>query len=156
MKLIVQQVNFATIHIQDKENNLDEIRKIWKGVIIYLGVGRDNMQDERYQARIDKFLDKFTRLRCRDDEKENLSASITDTWWELLIVSNFTLYAHYKSGNKMSFSHSAKFTEAKTLYDYFVSQAQAIFPDRIQTGEFGAKMHITSEVAWPVNYILEI
>ncbi len=156
MKLILQQVNFAHIHIQDEVKHLDETRKIWKGVIIYLGVGKDDMQDTSYQSRIDKFLDKLTRLRCRDDAHDDLSASITDTWGEILIVSNFTLYANYKSGNKMSFSHSAKFAEAKVIYDYFVAQAQAVFPDKVQTGEFGAEMHITSEVAWPVNYIVEI
>ncbi len=160
MKLILQQVNFATINIKEKNSTINETRKIWKGVIIYLGVWKNdnstNNQEPNYQLRIDKFFDKLTKLKCRDNGDGNLSATLSDTWGGILIVSNFTLYANYKSWNKINFSDSAKFDEANTIYNYFVEQAKRIFPDKIQTGKFWANMNIISEVSWPVNYVFEI
>ncbi len=152
MKLIIQQVNNANIHITDE--NIDEIRTIEKWIVIYIGIGKNDTTD--YTNTIDSFLEKLKKLRWRDDEEGNLSATIQDINGELLIVSNFTLYANHKNWTKMDFSASARFTAAKPVYEYFVQQAKKHFPQKVKTGEFWAMMNITAEVAGPVNYVLEI
>lgn len=151
MKLIIQQVSEASIHITDE--HIDETRTIGKWIIIYLWIWKNNTQE--YHHRIDTFLQKLRKLRFLKDEQDNLSASLADIDGELLIVSNFTLYANHKNGTKMDFSPSARYNDAKPLYEYFVTQAKIIFPGKVSTGEFGAMMNITSQVLGPVNYVIE-
>lgn len=157
MKLFIQNVAWATINIQENENKPNELitHEISQGIIIYFWVAKGDNED--YITRIDKFVDKLTRLKFLKDEDGELTSTLENIQGEILIVSNFTLYANHRNWTKMDFSPSARYNEAKPIYHYFVEKMKENFGEKkIKTGIFGAMMNIKSEVIGPVNYSIEI
>ena len=146
MKLIIQTVNSADVLINNQIK-----REIKSGLLVYVGfkVG-DSIEN------ITKAVYKLSGLRVFSDENGKINLSLNDINGEILIISNFTLYASLKKGFRPSFDEALKSEEGKILYDKFIFEMMNIFKDRLKTGEFGADMLVTSVNSGPKNYIYEI
>ena len=144
MKLVVQRVKNANVSI---ENNI--VGKINQGFVVLLGVSN---QDTKENA--DYLVKKLLNLRVFSDNDDKMNLSIKDIEGELLIVSQFTLYANCKKGNRPSFIEAAKPEHAKPLYEYFINECRKENLN-VQTGEFGADMQIELINDGPVTILLE-
>ncbi len=145
MKLVVQRVLSANVIVDNKT-----VGKINKGFLVLLGITHsDTKEDADYLVR------KLINLRVFTDENDKMNLSLQSVNGELLIVSQFTLYAETKkSGNRPSFSDSAKPDIAIPLYEYFVEECKKQIPV-VQTGIFGADMKVSLVNDGPVTIILE-
>ncbi len=144
MKLVVQRVKNAKVEVENKV-----VGNINKGFLVLLGVTHnDNKEVADYLVR------KLCNLRVFEDENEKMNLSIKDVQGELLIVSQFTLYADTTGGNRPSFINSAKPEEANKLYEYFCEQCQKN-GIKVETGIFGAHMDVSLLNDGPVTIILE-
>ena len=131
MRVVVQRVKHASVTINGTVNG-----KINNGFLVLLGVqSTDSEQD------VDYLVKKVTNLRIFSDENDKMNLSLKDVNGELLIVSQFTLYANCKEGNRTSFVEAAKPDIAIPLYEYFVSECKKIIPV-VETGIFGADMKV--------------
>lgn len=144
MKLVVQRVKNANVSI---ENNI--VRKINQGFVVLLGVSNEDTKENA-----DYLVKKLLNLRVFSDNDDKMNLSIKDIEGELLIVSQFTLYANCKKGNRPSFIEAAKPEHAKPLYEYFINECRKENLN-VQTGEFGADMQIELINDGPVTILLE-
>ena len=149
MRLLIQQVRSAKLDI--KEDDIH--REIWKWIIIYLWIHVDDV--ETYQEKISRIMKKLPLLKCLDWPNWDINTSLQEINWEVLLVSNFTLFWRSTKWTKLDFIYSAPYKKAKEIYDYFVKEAKNSWR-RIQTGEFWADMTVTSVNEWPLNYYLII
>lgn len=138
MRALIQRVSRARVSILDDTPSQDEspIRSIERGFVILLGAGKGDTQ-----AEADKLWSKISKLRIFDDANGKTNLSLADVQGEVMVVSQFTLYANCKKGNRPSFTQSCPPDEARKLYRYFVDLAKRDFPV-VATGEFGAHMDI--------------
>lgn len=143
MKALIQKVTQATVRFDD------ESRSIKSGLVLFLGIGHEDSKQSG--ARL---LDKVIHLRIFPDEMGKMNRSLLDVGGELLIVSQFTLYANCKSGRRPSFIESAPPQKAIPLYDEFVKDAKEKVAF-VETGSFGAHMEVTLTNDGPVTIILE-
>ena len=144
MRVVVQRVKHASVTINGTVNG-----KINNGFLVLLGVqSTDSEQD------VDYLVKKVTNLRIFSDENDKMSLSLKDVNGELLIVSQFTLYANCKEGNRPSFVEAAKPDIAIPLYEYFVSECKKIIPV-VETGLFGADMKVDLLNDGPVTIIMD-
>lgn len=144
MRVVVQRVKHASVTINGTVNG-----KINNGFLILLGVqSTDSEQD------VDYLVKKVTNLRIFSDENDKMNLSLKDVNGELLIVSQFTLYANCKEGNRPSFVEAAKPDIAIPLYEYFVSECKKIIPV-VETGIFGADMKVNLLNDGPVTIIMD-
>lgn len=145
MKLVVQRVKNANVVVENKT-----IGEIGQGFMVLLGVAPTDTKE------IADFLaQKLVHLRVFEDENEKMNLSIQDIGGELLIVSQFTLYANCNHGNRPSFTEAAKPDLANELYEYFVEQCKKENIKKVATGEFGADMQVSLQNDGPVTIILE-
>ena len=155
MKLVVQRVKNANVSI---ENNI--VGKINQGFVVLLGVSNEDTKENA-----DYLVKKLLNLRVFSDNDDKMNLSIKDIEGELLIVSQFTLYAdcrkgnrpsfaNCKKGNRPSFIEAAKPEHAKPLYEYFINECRKENLN-VQTGEFGADMQIELINDGPVTILLE-
>lgn len=144
MRVVVQRVKHASVTINGTVNG-----KINNGFLVLLGVqSTDSEQD------VDYLVKKVTNLRIFSDENDKMNLSLKDINGELLIVSQFTLYANCKEGNRPSFVEAAKPDIAIPLYEYFVSECKKIIPV-VETGLFGADMKVDLLNDGPVTIIMD-
>lgn len=144
MRVVVQRVKHASVTINGSVNG-----KINNGFLVLLGVqSTDSEQD------VDYLVKKVTNLRIFSDENDKMNLSLKDVNGELLIVSQFTLYANCKEGNRPSFVEAAKPDVAIPLYEYFVSECKKIIPV-VETGIFGADMKVDLLNDGPVTIIMD-
>lgn len=144
MRAVVQRVKHASVTINGTVNG-----KINNGFLVLLGVqSTDSEQD------VDYLVKKVTNLRIFSDENDKMNLSLKDVNGELLIVSQFTLYANCKEGNRPSFVEAAKPDIAIPLYEYFVSECKKIIPV-VETGIFGADMKVDLLNDGPVTIIMD-
>ena len=144
MRVVVQRVKHASVTINGTVNG-----KINNGFLVLLGVqSTDNEQD------VDYLVKKVTNLRIFSEENDKMNLSLKDVNGELLIVSQFTLYANCKEGNRPSFVEAAKPDIAIPLYEYFVSECKKIIPV-VETGIFGADMKVDLLNDGPVTIIMD-
>ncbi len=144
MKLVVQRVKNSKVTVDNKITG-----KIEKGFLVLLGVTHTDTKETA-----DFLVKKLCNLRVFTDENDKMNLSIKDIDGELLIVSQFTLYADCKKGNRPSFVDSAKPEMAEELYKYFVEQCQKEVKN-VETGIFGAHMEVELLNSGPVTIILE-
>ncbi len=144
MKLVVQRVKNAKVTVNNKI-----VGSINEGFMVLLGVTHSDIKETA-----DYLVKKLCNLRVFKDENEKMNLSIKDIDGELLIVSQFTLYADCQSGNRPSFINSAKPEYANEIYEYFVQKC-ANEVKRVETGEFGANMQVELLNDGPVTIILE-
>ena len=144
MRVVVQRVKHASVTINGTVNE-----KINNGFLVLLGIqSTDSEQD------VDYLVKKVTNLRIFSDENDKMNLSLKDVNGELLIVSQFTLYANCKEGNRPSFVEAAKPDIAIPLYEYFVSECKKIIPV-VETGIFGADMKVDLLNDGPVTIIMD-
>lgn len=144
MRVVVQRVKHASVTINGTVNG-----KINNGFLVLLGIqSTDSEQD------VDYLVKKVTNLRIFSDENDKMNLSLKDVNGELLIVSQFTLYANCKEGNRPSFVEAAKPDIAIPLYEYFVSECRKIIPV-VETGIFGADMKVDLLNDGPVTIIMD-
>lgn len=144
MKVVIQRVLEAKVEIEGKTKG-----QIGKGLLLFLGVGAE---DTREIA--DKFLDKILKLRIFEDAEGKTNLSIKDVDGELLVVSQFTLYADCRKGNRPSFINSAPPAMAEELYEYFLSQCEEKM-GKAEHGEFGADMKVSLVNDGPFTIVLD-
>ena len=144
MRVVVQRVKHASVTINGTVNG-----KINNGFLVLLGIqSTDSKQD------VDYLVKKVTNLRIFSDENDKMNLSLKDVNGKLLIVSQFTLYANCKEGNRPSFVEAAKPDVAIPLYEYFVSECKKIIPV-VETGIFGADMKVNLLNDGPVTIIMD-
>ena len=144
MKLLVQRVNYASVKV---DNQI--IGKIDKGLLVFLGI--THTDDEKTA---DYLVNKLLNLRVFEDENGKMNLSVKDIKGELLIISQFTLYANTKEGNRPSFIDAAKPEYANKLYEYFITKCKES-EITVETGKFGADMKVELLNDGPVTVMLE-
>ena len=145
MRLVVQRVNESNVKVDNKI-----VGQIKKGFLVLLGIkSTDTKKDADYLVR------KLVNLRIFSDENDKMNLALKDVGGELLIISQFTLYGDCKkSGNRPSFSDSAKPELAIPLYEYFIGECKKQVPV-VQTGIFGSDMKVSLLNNGPVTIILD-
>ena len=144
MKLLVQRVSSAKVDVDSKT-----VGKINKGFLVLIGVTHTDTKEIA-----DYLVKKLCNLRVFKDENSKMNLSIKDVDGELLIVSQFTLYADCQHGNRPSFVNSAKPDMANELYKYFVEKCKREV-EKVETGIFGADMKVSLLNDGPVTIMLE-
>ena len=144
MRIVVQRVSSAKVEVSGKT-----VGKIGKGLFVLVGVSQKDTQEIA-----DQLAEKLLKLRVMSDDKGKINLSVDDANAELLVVSQFTLYADTSKGNRPSFVKAAEPKKANALYDYFVERLKGL-EVRVQTGEFGAYMEIDCQLDGPVTIMIE-
>lgn len=146
MKAVIQRVLNASVKIND-----DIIGSCDNGLLILLGISENDDMDD-----VSVLVNKITKLRIFSDENGKMNLSLTDISGSALIISNFTLYADCRKGNRPDFMNAAKPDKASGLYDLFIEKfSQIIGTDKVSSGEFGADMQISLMNDGPVTIVLE-
>lgn len=157
MKLIIQNVDSASVKVLNDDDSLKKEETIWRWVLIYFWVSKNTTNEDVQNAenRINKFVEKFQRMRWLKNSDWRLDATVEDIGWEILVVSNFTLYADNKKWTKMDFSASGEYGKAEIIYNMFLDKLREIWFD-VKCGEFGGMMKVEGVNDGPVNYVIEI
>ena len=145
MRVVIQRVSEAAVKI---DGNI--VGEISKGLLVLLGIAQeDNEQDALY------LLQKLINLRIFSDADGKMNLSVQDCGGELLVVSQFTLYADTKKGNRPSYIRAARPELAIPLYEFFLQELHKQFQGPIQTGQFGADMKVSLINDGPVTIIID-
>ncbi len=144
MKIVLQRVNSASVKVDGKICG-----EIDKGYLVLLGVGEGDTEDD-----CRRLADKIINLRIFADENDKINLSLGTVGGSLLVVSQFTLYADCRKGNRPNFIEAAKPDEAERLYNYFVDYCRSK-GQTVETGIFGADMKVELLNDGPFTVILE-
>lgn len=145
MKVVIQRVTKASVTI----GNI-KVASIQKGLLILLGIVNEDVQDD-----INWLVRKITNLRIFNDENGVMNTSLLDINGEVIVVSQFTLHASTKKGNRPSYIKAAKPEVAIPLYETFVSTLENEISSKVQTGQFGADMKVELLNDGPVTIIID-
>lgn len=144
MKLVIQRVGHASVTIDDAIHG-----QIGKGFLVLVGIGHED--DESVVDRITK---KMLGLRIFADANGKTNLALKDVGGSLLLISQFTLYADCRHGNRPGFTDAAKPDKANALYEYFIGKCREQVSD-VQTGSFGADMKVELLNDGPFTIILD-
>lgn len=144
MRLVVQRVQEASV-----ETGGRTVGKIGRGFLVLVGVGKTDTKETA-----DKYLKKLLGLRIFEDENGKTNLSLKDVDGELLFVSQFTLYANCRKGNRPSFTEAGDPENAEALYEYMMHEASGTVPV-VQHGVFGADMKVKLINDGPFTVILD-
>ena len=145
MRAVIQRVSRASVTIDGKTKS-----RIGKGLLILLGIEEaDNQED------IEWLSGKISRLRVFNDNEGVMNLAVTDIDGETLVVSQFTLHASTKKGNRPSYIRAAGPEKAIPLYEQFIRQLSHDIGKEVQTGEFGAMMEVELVNDGPVTIIID-
>lgn len=131
MKFVIQRVTHASVTVEEKI-----IGSIDKGFLVLIGICNDDTEDTA-----DKMIKKTAGLRIFDDENGKTNLSLNDVGGELLLVSQFTLYADCKKGYRPSFINAGSPDHANKLYEYIINEFKKL-EFKVETGKFGADMKV--------------
>jgi D-tyrosyl-tRNA(Tyr) deacylase len=145
LKLVIQRVKESNLKIDG--NNFSSIGY---GMVILIGISKEDDI-----SKLKKIATKLSNLRIFNDEFGKMNKNINDIKGEILVVSQFTLYADIKKGNRPSFTNAAKPIIAINIYQKFIDELQAVINTKIKTGQFGADMKLELINDGPVTIILE-
>ena len=145
MRVVIQRVKQASVSVQGAK-----ISEIQKGLLILLGVETLDTQED-----IDWLVTKVAKLRIFEDSDGAMNVSLHDISAEVIVVSQFTLHASTKKGNRPSFIKAARPEVAIPLYQGFIDGLQAQLNKKIQTGQFGAMMDVALVNDGPVTIIID-
>ncbi len=145
MRAVIQRVKKASVTIDGTETSA-----IGEGLMILLGIEEaDSPEDVKWLA------GKISRLRIFEDDNEVMNRSVTDVNGEAMVVSQFTLHASTKKGNRPSYIKAARPDTAIPLYEDFVKELEQLMQKKVATGEFGAMMDIALINSGPVTIIID-
>lgn len=145
MKLVIQRVQEATVTIENKI-----VGSISNGLLVLIGI-----ETKDSEADVDWCLSKLVNIRIFSDDEGKMNLSLIDVNGELLVVSQFTLHASTKKGNRPSFIAAARPEQAIPLYESFIQKASLLLNNKIQTGEFGADMKVGLINDGPVTILID-
>ena len=145
MRVVLQRVSKASVSIEDKI-----VAEIGKGLLILVGIEDDDTQED-----IDWLSAKITQLRIFDDENGVMNLSVKDVEGEILIVSQFTLHASTKKGNRPSYIRASKPDFAIPMYEKFIKAIETTLGRKVGTGRFGAMMDVALINDGPVTIIID-
>ena len=132
MRLLIQRVRKASVYINNKQNSVIE-----KGLLILIGVENEDTQED-----FEFLIKKVAILRIFDDEDGVMNKSVIDTNGDIMVVSQFTLHASTKKGNRPSYIRAAKPAVSIPLYEKFCKSISELVGKEVKTGEFGADMQV--------------
>lgn len=144
MKAVVQRVTHASVKVDGEIKG-----EIQNGLLVLLGVGMNDTENDAVSL-----ANKIAKLRIFSDENDKINLSVNDVNGSLLVISQFTLYADCRKGNRPNFMNAGKPDEANRLYEFFVQECQKLVPD-VQKGVFGADMKVELLNDGPFTVILE-
>ena len=145
MRIVIQRVSQASVTINKQMKS-----SIGNGYLILLGIGKDDTEED-----INWLVKKIIALRIFDDEMGVMNRSIMDVNGDILVVSQFTLMASYKKGNRPSWIHAAPHEHSIPLYNHFCDTLSDAMGKPIETGEFGADMKVELLNDGPVTICMD-
>lgn len=144
MRFVIQRVKEASVQVEQ-----EVIGEIKKGYLVLIGVS-----DSDTEQVADKMIKKMIGLRIFEDENGKTNLSLADVGGGLLLVSQFTLYANCKKGNRPSFIEAGSPDKANELYEYVIRECKKSVPE-VQTGRFGAEMEVSLVNDGPFTILLD-
>jgi len=145
MRALIQRVSQASVTIEGEVKS-----KIGKGLLVFLGIEeRDGEED------IDWLAGKISRLRIFNDEQDVMNLSVMEVNGDILLISQFTLHAGTKKGNRPSYIRAARPETAIPLYESFIIKTESLLNKKISTGEFGADMKVSLINDGPVTIFMD-
>lgn len=145
MRVVLQRVLEASVSINDKVNG-----KISKGVLLLVGIEDDDSKED-----ISWLVNKILKMRIFNDEAGVMNCSLQDIEGEALVISQFTLHASTKKGNRPSYIKAAKPDIAIPLYDNFLLQLEDQLGKKVERGVFGADMKVSLTNDGPVTIVID-
>ncbi|THD33365.1 MAG: D-tyrosyl-tRNA(Tyr) deacylase [Flavobacterium johnsoniae] len=145
MKAVIQRVSHASVTIEG-----EKVSEIQSGLLVLVG-----FEDSDTQEDIQWLSAKIANLRIFGDEDDVMNLSIKDIGGDIIIVSQFTLHAATKKGNRPSYIKASKPDIAIPLYENFISQMEADLGKKVQTGRFGADMKVALLNDGPVTIVID-
>ena len=145
MRIVIQRVSEASVKIEG-----EIISAIKKGILILIGIEDADTQDD-----IDFLVKKIVQLRIFDDENGVMNLSVQEINGEVLVVSQFTLHANTKKGNRPSYIRASKPDFAIPMYEKFIESVEIAFGKKVGTGKFGAMMDVALVNDGPVTIIID-
>ena len=144
MKIVLQRVEEASVTIDG-----DKVGEIGQGYLILLGVSNDDTKEIA-----DKMIEKISRLRIFQDSEGKTNLNIEAVSGEVMVVSQFTLYADCRKGNRPSFVNAGSPALAEELYEYVLEKCRGIF-GKVECGQFGADMKVSLVNDGPFTLVLD-
>lgn len=144
MKFVIQKVSQASVSV---EGNC--VGKIQKGFLIFVGIGKEDTKEIA-----DQYIKKMVQLRIFQDENGKTNLSLTDVGGEVLIISQFTLYANCRKGNRPSFFDAGEPQMAEELYKYIIKKTKETI-SVVESGEFGAMMQVSLVNEGPFTIVFD-
>ena len=144
MKFVIQKVSQASVSV---EGNC--VGKIQKGFLVFVGIGKEDTKEIA-----DQYIKKMVQLRIFQDENGKTNLSLTDVGGEVLIVSQFTLYANCRKGNRLSFFDAGEPQMAEELYKYIIKKTKETI-SVVESGEFGAMMQVSLVNEGPFTIVFD-
>lgn len=145
MKVVIQRVRHAHVKVDDVI-----IGQIQKGLMVLVGV---DVEDDQTDA--EWLVGKIVNMRIFEDENGVMNVSVKDINGSILAISQFTLQASTKKGNRPSYIKAAKPDQSIPLYEYFVQSLEKELGKKVETGKFGADMKVTLENDGPVTIVVD-
>ena len=145
MRVVIQRVSEAAVKI-----DRTIVGEIQQGLLILLGIETEDQEGDA-----DYLVQKISNLRIFSDADGKMNLSIQDVGGQFLVVSQFTLHASTRKGNRPSYIRAARPEQAIPLYEYFLTELQKTAPSPIQTGQFGADMQVALVNDGPVTIIMD-
>ena len=145
MKVVIQRVSEASVYV-----NNEKTAQIANGLLVLLGIEDADTHDD-----VQWLTSKIINLRIFNDENGVMNRSVKEVEGDIIVVSQFTLHASTKKGNRPSYIKSAKPTIAVPLYNTFIQYLQSEFSRHIQTGQFGADMKVALINDGPVTILID-
>ncbi len=145
MKVVIQRVSKASVTIEGVK-----VASINEGLLILIGIVDDDTNED-----INWLSNKIVNLRIFEDEQGVMNTSIKDVNGDIIVVSQFTLHASTKKGNRPSYIKAAKPDSAIPLYNSFIKQIETDLGKQVQTGQFGADMKVELLNDGPVTIIID-
>lgn len=145
MRCVIQRVSSASVSIKEEVKGAIE-----HGLLLLVG-----FENEDNETDIDWLINKLINLRIFSDDEGKMNLNIKDVNGDFLVISQFTLFARTKKGNRPSYIHSAKPDVAIPLYQQFIEKLTAVHEGRVATGEFGADMQVALVNDGPVTITID-
>jgi len=148
MRLIISPVEYASVKVNNKKRSIDK----WLLVYVWISKSDCNLNLDDINKKVEKVANKLCNLKLFSVDWK-INASLKDINWQILIISNFTLYGKNKKWNKIDFLDSWDFSTSKKIYDLLVNKLKLLV--NVKTWEFGEYMEVESKNNGPLNYVLE-